>query len=78
MNKPLFLSRVLGAVVIVTGLYLVLWGKSKDQPPSNSSHDKATEIATKTATETQEMTVTRSQEFVAVDITKIRRSDESA
>lgn len=79
MNKPLFLSRVLGAVVIVTGLYLVLWGKSKDQPPSNSSHDKAAEIATKTSTETQEMTVAGStQEFVAVDITKISRPDESA
>ncbi|KAB5544240.1 hypothetical protein DKX38_012352 [Salix brachista] len=78
LKEILYMGRVLGAVVIVTGLYLVLWGKSKDQPPSNSSHDKAAEIATKTATETQEMTVTGSQEFVAVDITKIRRPDGSA
>ncbi|KAJ6350193.1 hypothetical protein OIU78_006379 [Salix suchowensis] len=79
LKEILYMGRVLGAVVIVTGLYLVLWGKSKDQPPSNSSHDKAAEIATKTSTETQEMTVTTgSQEFVAVDITKIRLPDESA
>uniref|UniRef100_A0A6N2LQ20 EamA domain-containing protein n=1 Tax=Salix viminalis TaxID=40686 RepID=A0A6N2LQ20_SALVM len=65
LKEILYMGRVLGAVVIVTGLYLVLWGKSKDQPPSNSSHDKAAEIATKTSTETQEMTVAGTQEFVA-------------
>lgn len=75
--KPLFLCRVAGAVVIVTGLYLVLWGKSKDQPPSDSSDDKAEAIVTQTATEMQERTETVDQEFVAIDITKVRRTDES-
>jgi hypothetical protein len=75
--KPLFLCRVIGAVVIVTGLYLVLWGKSKDQPPSDSSDDKAEAIVTQTATEMQEKTETVDQEFVAIDITKVRRTDES-
>lgn len=75
--KPLFLCRVIGAVVIVTGLYLVLWGKSKDQPPSDSSDDKAEAIVTQTATEMQERTETVDQEFVAIDITKVRRTDES-
>lgn len=27
----------MGALVIVAGLYMVLWGKSKDQPPSDGS-----------------------------------------
>ncbi|KAJ9684189.1 hypothetical protein PVL29_016599 [Vitis rotundifolia] len=30
--EALYLGRVLGAVVIIIGLYLILWGKSKDQP----------------------------------------------
>lgn len=31
LREQLNLGRVLGAVVIVVGLYIVLWGKSKDQ-----------------------------------------------
>ncbi|KAJ4719831.1 WAT1-related protein [Melia azedarach] len=41
LAEIMFLGRVIGAIVIVIGLYLVLWGKSKDQkiqnPISNSS-----------------------------------------
>jgi hypothetical protein len=38
-NKFVQLYRVLGAVIIVAGLYLVVWGKSKDyksQTPSTN------------------------------------------
>ncbi|XP_061985347.1 WAT1-related protein At2g39510-like [Populus nigra] len=77
LKEILCVGRVAGAVVIVTGLYLVLWGKSKDQPPSDSSDDKAEAIVTQTATEMQERTETGDQEFVAIDITKVRRTDES-
>ncbi|PNT22844.1 hypothetical protein POPTR_008G051500v4 [Populus trichocarpa] len=79
LKEILCVGRVIGAVVIVTGLYLVLWGKSKDQPPSDSSDDKAEAIVTQTATEMQERTdpETVDQEFVAIDITKVRRTDES-
>ncbi|KAH8501586.1 hypothetical protein Peur_043271 [Populus x canadensis] len=77
LKEILYIGRVIGAVVIVTGLYLVLWGKSKDQPPSDSSDDKAEAIVTQTATEMQERTETVDQEFVAIDITKVRRTDES-
>ncbi|KAJ8428085.1 hypothetical protein Cgig2_025394 [Carnegiea gigantea] len=31
LAEQLSLGRIMGAVVIVTGLYLVIWGKSKDQ-----------------------------------------------
>ena len=31
------LCRVIGAIIIIVGLYMVLWGKSKDQRGSESS-----------------------------------------
>ncbi|KAG9149680.1 hypothetical protein Leryth_012405 [Lithospermum erythrorhizon] len=34
LGEQMFLGRVLGAIVIVTGLYLVVWGKSKDYKTS--------------------------------------------
>ncbi|KAI3816080.1 hypothetical protein L1987_15768 [Smallanthus sonchifolius] len=39
LAESLNLGRVLGAVVIVTGLYLVIWGKSKDESQSTSKCD---------------------------------------
>ncbi|CAN0881498.1 WAT1-related protein At2g37460 [Linum grandiflorum] len=35
--EQMFLGRVLGAVIIVAGLYLVVWGKSKDYYHSSTS-----------------------------------------
>ena len=35
----MFLSRLLGAIVIVIGLYLVIWGKSRDENLSTSVTD---------------------------------------
>nr|GMD57427.1 WAT1-related protein At2g39510-like [Ipomoea batatas] len=40
LSEKLYLGRVLGAVVIFVGLYLVIWGKSKDQTlPNNDQND---------------------------------------
>ncbi|KAL8242237.1 hypothetical protein R6Q59_012539 [Mikania micrantha] len=39
LAESLNLGRVLGAVVIVIGLYLVIWGKSKDETQSSSKCD---------------------------------------
>ncbi|XP_076888461.1 WAT1-related protein At2g39510-like [Bidens hawaiensis] len=39
LSEKLNLGRVLGAVVIVIGLYLVIWGKMKDEGPPNSKCD---------------------------------------
>ncbi|XP_019172014.1 PREDICTED: WAT1-related protein At2g37460 [Ipomoea nil] len=36
LREQMFLGRVLGAAVIVIGLYMVLWGKSKDQNSTSS------------------------------------------
>lgn len=33
--------RIVGVVTIFTGLYLVLWGKRRDQPASQSNTDSA-------------------------------------
>lgn len=39
--------RILGAIVIVLGLYSVLWGKSKDEPSSSfSDTDKELPLST--------------------------------
>ncbi|XP_076888475.1 WAT1-related protein At2g39510-like [Bidens hawaiensis] len=40
LSEKLNLGRVVGAVVIVIGLYLVIWGKARDEVPSNSNHDE--------------------------------------
>ncbi|KAF8006329.1 hypothetical protein BT93_K0583 [Corymbia citriodora subsp. variegata] len=37
LAEQLFLGRVVGAIVIVAGLYLVVWGKSKDYKSSSPS-----------------------------------------
>ncbi|KAL0740170.1 hypothetical protein Bca4012_081683 [Brassica carinata] len=43
LAEVMYLGRILGAVVIVLGLYSVLWGKSKDEP-SNSFSDMDIEL----------------------------------
>ncbi|EOY18239.1 Nodulin MtN21 /EamA-like transporter family protein, putative [Theobroma cacao] len=40
-SEIMYLGRVIGVIVIVVGLYLVLWGKSKDQHSSDSDSNKA-------------------------------------
>ncbi|XAR66335.1 hypothetical protein NMG60_11012526 [Bertholletia excelsa] len=37
LGEQIFMGRVLGAGVIVLGLYLVIWGKSKDGKPCNDA-----------------------------------------
>ncbi|CAN8284804.1 unnamed protein product [Cochlearia groenlandica] len=39
LAEVMFLGRILGAIVIVLGLYSVLWGKSKDEQSSFSDMD---------------------------------------
>ncbi|GAB4836589.1 hypothetical protein Ancab_001502 [Ancistrocladus abbreviatus] len=40
LSEQLFLGRIIGAVAIVFGLYLVIWGKSKDQNSSESNNEQ--------------------------------------
>ncbi|XP_062087378.1 WAT1-related protein At2g39510-like [Humulus lupulus] len=43
-SEILYLGRVIGAVIIVLGLYMVLWGKTKDHLPSETSEKVSTTI----------------------------------
>ncbi|XP_017221985.1 WAT1-related protein At2g39510 [Daucus carota subsp. sativus] len=45
LSEQLDLGSVIGAIVIVTGLYLVIWGKSKDQTSSKIVDNKDEEAA---------------------------------
>ncbi|GMI90305.1 Usually multiple acids move in and out Transporters 14 [Hibiscus trionum] len=64
LSEMLYLGRILGAVVIVAGLYLVLWGKSKDQ-----SSDENFETDEKmVATDEHYTTTVSDQDFVVLDI----------
>lgn len=58
-------------MVIVIGLYLVLWGKSKDQPPLKigTNDDK---VAANPKMDASNELDTTNQEFVAIDLTKVR------
>lgn len=42
LAEQLYLGRVIGAIVIVAGLYLVVWGKSKDYKSPSPSIDELT------------------------------------
>ncbi|KAJ9175677.1 hypothetical protein P3X46_014210 [Hevea brasiliensis] len=77
LSEIVYLGRVIGALAIVIGLYLVLWGKSKDQSPLTSTNDKvaATTAEMDTINESFE---TSNQEFVAIDVIKVKPTGESA
>ncbi|KAJ8899679.1 hypothetical protein K2173_019376 [Erythroxylum novogranatense] len=40
LKEQMYLGRMIGAIVIVAGLYLVVWGKSKDHTCSSQTTDK--------------------------------------
>ncbi|KAJ4822192.1 hypothetical protein Tsubulata_030308 [Turnera subulata] len=42
LAEQMFLGRVIGAVIIVAGLYLVVWGKSKDYKPPPATTEEIT------------------------------------
>ncbi|XP_050385592.1 WAT1-related protein At2g39510 [Argentina anserina] len=46
LSEILYLGRVMGAMVIIIGLYMVLWGKSKDHLPRPESEAAEDKVAT--------------------------------
>ncbi|CAK9323751.1 unnamed protein product [Citrullus colocynthis] len=80
LSEIMLLGRIVGAVVIIIGLYLVLWGKTKDQPSILKSEcDKITPCEQQMITANDEaskttMPVRSSQEFVALDVEKEERN----
>ncbi|XP_004147717.2 WAT1-related protein At2g39510 [Cucumis sativus] len=68
LSEIMLLGRIVGAVTIITGLYLVLWGKRKDKLLVKSDSDGKQQM-----TETDEAskrTVQPSQEFISLDVTR--------
>lgn len=51
LREKLYLGRLLGALVIVTGLYLVVWGKRKDYEPPSTGLEERDEHTTCEATD---------------------------
>lgn len=66
--------RVFGAAVIIVGLYLVIWGKSKDVSASKSSEDD--NIALSNNKESI-LTIKPSNEERTDDIIKTRTIDDT-
>ncbi|KAG8645079.1 hypothetical protein MANES_10G034600v8 [Manihot esculenta] len=73
LSEIVYLGRVIGALAIVIGLYLVLWGKSKDQSPLTCSNDKVAA----TTSQMDGSLESSNQESVAIDVTKLRPTHES-
>lgn len=69
--------RIIGAIVIVAGLYMVLWGKSKDQLGSRSDNDRVVPTTQNMAT-MNERTKTSKQKFVAIDVKSVESTDGTA
>ncbi|KAG4202657.1 hypothetical protein ERO13_A05G350600v2 [Gossypium hirsutum] len=78
LSEILYLGRVIGAIVIVVGLYLVLWGKSKDQRSSNQDIQMEGSNDLKMIPAIDETTKVSNQELVVLDLTsnKVTPTDE--
>ncbi|KAK7843827.1 wat1-related protein [Quercus suber] len=68
---------VIGAIIIFVGLYLVLWGKSKDQLGSKSDNEKILPTAQNVAT-MDERIMTSNQEFRTINVTSIKSTNGAA
>ncbi|OWM70076.1 hypothetical protein CDL15_Pgr025926 [Punica granatum] len=79
LHETMYLGRIMGAMVIVVGLYLVLWGKRKDQPTTDSGkavsstelddHRGPIPVANPGNIEIPQ--------YVTVDLTKVRPTNEA-
>ncbi|KAL5569136.1 hypothetical protein UlMin_025711 [Ulmus minor] len=76
LSEIMYLGRVLGAIIIVLGLYMVLWGKSKDQLSSEASNKVIAERDEEDMIEMNENIKMQNQEL-SIDGTKPKPGDES-
>ncbi|KAK6933217.1 EamA domain [Dillenia turbinata] len=78
LSERLYLGRIIGAIIIVAGLYLVIWGKKKDpstSKPNCHNRDRIVPsdlpvVVEKKAVESKNLE-TLNQNGVAVEVTKI-------
>ena len=57
------------------GLYLVLWGKRKDQPGLKSDNEEV--VPTANMATMNERVTTSNQEFMTINVTSIKSTDET-
>ncbi|KAE8708985.1 WAT1-related protein [Hibiscus syriacus] len=69
-SEIMYLGRVIGAIVIVVGLYMVLWGKSRDEKMLSDSTDDTKEH-TQMDTTNDATTPISNQDFFALDLSKV-------
>ncbi|KAM4094058.1 hypothetical protein ACB094_06G166600 [Castanea mollissima] len=74
--EAMFLGSVIGAIVIIVGLYMFLWGKSQDQPLISGA-EKVVTTAQNMATADERM-MTSNQEFMAINVTSAKSTDGTA
>ncbi|PON75297.1 Plant-drug/metabolite exporter [Parasponia andersonii] len=75
-SEIMYLGKVIGAVIIVVGLYMVLWGKSKEYLPSETC-EKVLALTDEHITAMDENMKISKQELVAIDCTRGRLGKES-
>ncbi|KAM7270319.1 hypothetical protein ACFE04_029533 [Oxalis oulophora] len=78
LSEMMFLGRLMGAIVIVIGLYLVLWGKSKENNTLSNHIDdvQVDKSNSSTMTMISEQRI-HNQDVVSLDMSKITPTDES-
>ncbi|EXB65301.1 Auxin-induced protein 5NG4 [Morus notabilis] len=64
LSEIMYLGRIIGAIIIIVGLYLVLWGKSKDERQSESSEKVSEPSTDENMTEKNETTKNPNRELV--------------
>nr|XP_023879246.1 WAT1-related protein At2g39510-like [Quercus suber]POF27211.1 wat1-related protein [Quercus suber] len=77
LYEAMCLGSVIGATIIVAGIYLVLWGKSQDQLGLKSGGEKVVPTAQNMATMNGRIT-TSNQEFLAINVTIMKSTDGNA
>ncbi|CAN1798175.1 WAT1-related protein At2g39510 [Linum perenne] len=78
LSEIMYMGRVVGAMVIVTGLYMVLWGKSRDEKVSNNpplvgngdSSVEDTDVQKKESNGSGGGEEEEEEEFVSIEVSK--------
>lgn len=77
LAEQLYLGRLIGAVVIVAGLYLVVWGKGKDYKSSPAPTDEPKALLTKFVDPGGNGKENYSHEMITVSTCKAKETPEA-
>lgn len=71
-----FVYRVIGAFVISAGLYLVVWGKSKDHKPQDLSVDNENEVKSEQMIKASRINDEENHKVLTIDNEKEVKSEQ--